>query len=618
MPTELSPARKRLFVALTMLFPLILLGALEGVLRLAWRGGSFPAFDALTLGQQHLLVPSLRVSRRYFTHEAMPPAPPTDVFAANKPARAFRIFVLGESSAAGFPYPHNGTFSRVLRDALRDALPSDSVEVVNVGIAATNSFTIDNLSSDILGQQPDAVLIYAGHNEYYGALGVGSSIRFGSSPRLTRAYLSAQRLRTVVLLRVALNRMMRGIHGPSLVDSTAVSFMESIARDQQIELGSASYHAGLAQFHDNMGRALRRFRAAGVPVFIASIASNEREQRPFVSEANAPARAAFDSAERSLARGDSAGARRLFVRARDLDVIRFRAPSALNDTIRALASASGAYYVPVAERFSAEAPGGMPGRELFLEHVHPNQHAAALIAAEFFEALRTHVFFGREAHVERLLPWTEYEHRMAISSFDEKIVQITVQSLTTRWPFVARADAVDVRGTYTPVDLEDSLALLVARGGIPWAIAKLRVAEDAEKRGDQGVALEEYRGLLRDRPFIEAPYRSIGRVLVALGRGREAVPFLERAVALSPQPESAYLLGVIALEDKDYPRAITWLDRAVTQAPGSVAPLYQLSLAFGLSRNIAAARGAAANAARIDPRYPGLADWMKVLGMARP
>src|SRR5207248_4270240 len=99
-------------------------------------------------------------------------------------------------------YPHTGTFSRIVRDALRDVLPGDSVEVVNLGLAATNSFTLVDLADDVVAQHPDAVLVYAGHNEYYGALGIGSTVGVGSSPTFTRLYLRAERLRTVQLLRL--------------------------------------------------------------------------------------------------------------------------------------------------------------------------------------------------------------------------------------------------------------------------------------------------------------------------------------------------------------------------------------------------------------------------------
>jgi hypothetical protein len=63
--------------------------------------------------------------------------------------------------------------------------------------------------------------------------------------------------------------------------------------------------------------------------------------------------------------------------------------------------------------------------------------------------------------------------------------------VTTRWPFVAREAALDYRGTYRPSSLTDSLALLVSRGGMTWAEAKLRIASDEEARGHPDSAAVE-------------------------------------------------------------------------------------------------------------------------------
>jgi lysophospholipase L1-like esterase len=610
--TSPSPRRRRLFLAITLALPVAFFAVVEGVLRLAWPAGDLRAFDPV--GGGRYLVPGRRVARRYFAGERMPPVPPVDPFAAVKPARSMRIFVMGESTAAGFPYPPNGTFSRALRDALRDVLPQDSVEVVNVGIAATNSYTMLDLVNDVIAQRPDAVLIYGGHNEYYGALGVGSSIGIGSSRTLVRAYLVAERLRTVLLLRDGITAVAGRIRRARM-DETTASFMESIARDQQIRLGGPAYQAGLAQLGDNLGLVLGRLRDAGVPAFVASIVSNVRDQPPFASPDNGAARAAFDSAARALARADSGEARRLFVRARDLDVIRFRAPSALNDVIRATVAAHDARYVPVSERFDSLSPAGAPGHELFLEHVHPTRHGYMLIASSFFGALRDARFLGRAAEQDHLASWADYESRMELTPFDDRVAAHTVRTVTTRWPFVARDQALDYRGTYRPVGLADSLALLVSRGGIGWAEAKARVAADAMARGHPDSALAEYRGLIRDRPLAEPAYRLAARAALALHRPDDAVAYLERARTLAPTAESYRLLGGIALERRDLPKAITLLDSAVTLDPTAVASLYQLSLAFGLSGNAAPARAAAARAAALAPDYPGLAPWMATLGM---
>ena len=65
-----------------------------------------------------------------------------------------------------------------------------------MGMAATNSYTVADVASDVIDQRPDAVIFYGGHNEYYGALGAGSTESLGSFPGLVRFYLRLQHLKT--------------------------------------------------------------------------------------------------------------------------------------------------------------------------------------------------------------------------------------------------------------------------------------------------------------------------------------------------------------------------------------------------------------------------------------
>nr|MDQ3081829.1 SGNH/GDSL hydrolase family protein [Gemmatimonadota bacterium] len=200
----LSRRKAIAFLAVTLSLPFVLFAILEMGLRAADYGGDMPAFEAAA-SSPSLRVPSSRLGRRYFPREQYPPSPPGDLFLASKPANSMRIFVLGESSTAGFPYSANGTFSRLLRDVLTDVLPDDTVEVVNLGMAATNSYTIADLADEVVAEHPDAVMIYGGHNEYYGALGAGSTESLGSFPGIVRIYLKLQHLKTFLLLRNASN-----------------------------------------------------------------------------------------------------------------------------------------------------------------------------------------------------------------------------------------------------------------------------------------------------------------------------------------------------------------------------------------------------------------------------
>jgi tetratricopeptide (TPR) repeat protein len=617
----LSPIKASLFLLVTLLFPFVLIALLEVGLRIGNYGGSLAAFESPEVLGADYLVPASNLGKRYFPQEQYPPSPPGDAFLIQKPTHSLRIFVLGESSAAGFPYPANGTFSHVLQDALTDVLPNDTVEVVNMGMAATNSYTIVDLTGDIIGQKPDAIVIYGGHNEYYGALGAGSTEKLGSFPSLVRTYLKLQRLKTFLLLRNAANTVLRAVRGGRTtrdIEADATR-MESVVGDQRITLGGTTYRRGVEQYSSNLQVALSRFRSAGIPVFIGSTPSNLRDIKPFGPSAVPPdsgATVVYDSARKVLATGDSVHAASMFLQAKDLDVIRFRAPSDFQSIVQRVAKKTGSTYVPVLESFAAAAQYRIPGADLFLEHVHPNQRGYVLIASMYFDALRRANFLGRKADVSRFAGWDVYTKRMRLTPLDSLIAYHTIKTVTTRWPFLPVSKQLDYRGTYKPVSFVDSLAFNVSRGGMPWPQAKAMLADRYVKTGKADSAVAEYEGLIRDEPRIETAWELAGRTLLSANQPDRAKQYLQHAYELHPTGFTAFSLGVIALQQKDLPRATSLLQQSLQMQPNNPPALYQLSLAFALQHDIVQARNAAARLAQMAPDFPGLAQWMTTIGLA--
>jgi tetratricopeptide (TPR) repeat protein len=620
-PRQLTPARRALFITITVLFPFILLGLLEVSLRLGHYGRNTSLFEPAADLPGNYLQAGHEVAARFFPNEQFPPSPPNDVFLAQKPAHSFRIFALGESSAAGFPYPPNAMFSREVADALRDVLPSDTVEVVNLGIAATNSYAIVDFTGEIIDQHPDAVMIYAGHNEYYGALGVGSTESLGSFPPFIRLYLKLQRLKTFQLLRNGITGTIRLVSGNSTSQEQTPSRMESIARDQQIILGGKTYNAGKLQFESNLRIAIRRLRDNGVAVFVGSLVSNLKDQPPLSvlssdGKAGKDAGTAYSEAEKTLAQGDSLAARPMYVRARDLDQVRFRAPTDFNEIVRRIAKEEGAIYVPVEESFTNLSAKKIPGFDLILEHVHPNSHGYALMGRAFFSALQSSGMLGNRADYSRLKTWDQYEKQMAITRIDQRIAEHERQTVITRWPFVPFSRQQDYRGTYKPADRLDSLAFNVARGGLKYPQAKLDLARYYESRNQIDSALAEYDGLIRDLPRSELPARYAATMLLKVNQTDRAVSYLEKSYLVRPTASTAFTLGVIALRAKQFARAIPLLEASANLAPTNAETFYQLSLAYAFSKDIGRARAAATRAAQLNPAFPGLQQWLTALGLA--
>lgn len=610
--------RYALLLSVTLAFPLLLLGGIEVALRLTDPKGGLGLFVRAPAVKGDYLVASESVGERWFSGIGRPPTPAHEIFAREKPKRSFRVFVMGESAAAGFPYPRNVEFSRMLADVLRDVLPQDSVEVINLAVAATNSFAVLDMAEEVAAQRPDAVLIYAGHNEYYGALGAASHVKIPGGVTAVRLYLRLLRLRSVLALRNGITRVIaRGATRDG--DLEAASLMEILARDRQIPLGGSLYQVGARQFESNLDAICRLFKERGIAVFVGSLASNLRDQPPFAAAANAGAGSAdstFAAAHAAFATGESARAESLFTRAKDLDVVRFRAPSEFNRVIRSVSARTGAIYVRVAETFAATSPGGVPGSNIFLEHVHPTRAGQALVGRVFYESLLRSGLFGTEIDTTRLRSWNEYARRTELTAFDERIAYHTTRTLKSRWPFVPVSEQVDYRGEYVPVSLLDSLAFAVSAGA-RWEIAKLRLAADYERRMRFDSAATEYAGLARDAPFTSEPWLLTARALGRAGKTGEAETALKRAVAIRPTPAALNLLGTHAGQRRELPQAISYFEKSLALEPAQPEALYQLSLAYGMARDVAAARQTALRLSRIAPAHPKLPELLRALELSQ-
>ena len=611
--------RQRLFLLLALILPLFILGALEGGLRLAHYKGDLSLFIRVPFLDGRYAAVNDRFPARYFVNVKAVPTPPADLFLRSKPAHGLRVFVLGESSAAGFPYGYNGTFSRVLRDALQDVLPGDTVEVVNLGIAAITSYTLYDEVGEVLAQRPDAVVIYAGHNEFYGALGAGSTETIGAYPGLVRTYLKLQRLKLVLLAR----EIATGISGRlaamtgSERGASSRSLMQQLVREERIPLNGETYRRGVRQFHDNLRAILRRFQAARVPVFIGSLTSNLRDQPPFRSVASPgapPAQELFAEARQVLAAGDRGRARTLFEHARDLDALRFRAPAEFNTIIRTLARETGSHYVPVDEAFTAASPDGIPGSELFWEHLHPNQRGYHLMARVFYEGIARAGFLGRKADPGRLRPWPDYYDGMELTEFDRRYAWHQIQSLVTTWPFAPRDDSAGYPRSYRPRDAPDSAAFETVhsrRGTWPWA--KFNLAGYYRSRGELQLALAEYRGLMRDQPENAAMRVYAADIFQQLRDDERAGELLERAYALERTAVTCYALGMFELRKERYDRAVSLLEQSLQFRPDYPPALLGLSRGYALKHDLRRARAYADRLAAVSPGFAGLEEWQAEL-----
>jgi tetratricopeptide (TPR) repeat protein len=587
-------SRERIFRIITLGFPIILLLLLEGVLRLVSYGDSLRLFipnPKEGYGDYMILNPN--VGKKYFQKFEYD-APANDIFLRNKPEGTFRIFVMGSSTVVGFPYERNLMFSRILHQRLEDAYPERHIEVVNTAITAINSFTLLDFTGEILKYEPDMILVYAGHNEFYGAFGVGSNESMSKSRALTRIHLWFMDFRFYQLFRNMANSTMRKIRSGG-ADQVHGTLMKRIVANESILYGSGEYTLAMKRYRQNMGGLLQRFSHRGVPVFFSEVISNVRDIKPLSYLSTGKEDDAWDAyigARQAYVMGDDANASELFCRAKDLDGIRFRASEELNGIIHELAQEYGSCTVPMLSFFQAVSPRGIIGNTLLTEHVHPNIEGAFIMADAFYWEIVRSGILG-EADLELIHPSEYYKLNWGYTALDSLLGHHRITNLMNYWPFVpADARIADYRITYRPVSRQDSIAFTAFREpGQFLDVLRLDLARAYEARGNHEAAYREYEALLRTNPYIAVNYRDAATSLISLGDLPLALKYFKRSLAYEPSFYASYRIGEIYLIKGDYASAAKSFEEAFRSATldedrlRTLGKLYQASVYGGQSEN---------------------------------
>ena len=522
--------------------PVLLLGGTELALRFAGYGQDRAPLFIASPQQPAYLQANPRVVERFFTDPAQAPSVSieTAYFPAAKSPGTFRIFVQGESTTAGFPYGLGAALAGVLDQRLEREYPEREIEVISTAMAAVNSYALVDFVDEILAQQPDAVMIYVGHNEFLGILGVGSTMRLASTPALTRAFLAARDWRLFQLMSRLYGRLRPPAGAPQ--SAAGDTLMARVAGQRSIPLDSETYRRGVAQFEENLGRLLVRYRSAGVPVFIGTVVSNERDQPPLAvlagdeSEIAGAAKTAYHAAQDAESAGSFQAAREGYEWARDLDPLRFRAASESGEVIRRVAAAHDATVVDVHAAFAAASEHGLIGDRLLLEHVHPNLEGYFLLADAFRDALVDSNLIGPPTNA---ISEAEAREGMPVTEVDRHFGDFKVMLIKSGWPFAP---------TFTPPTLPpaqsegERLAQELYHQRITWPAAQDALRQHYRAVGDARGYTHVTMILADAFPFTGALQFEAAAALIEQGRPREALRYSRRAVELQPRLVDSWLV----------------------------------------------------------------------------
>jgi tetratricopeptide (TPR) repeat protein len=576
----LSASRRILFTVIAIALPFLFLGLLELVLRVAGYGNEYPLFTE-DPQRADLLRVNPEIAGRYFLNSGAAPDVSFPSFRKKKNDKTIRVVVQGASTALGIPYMHGGAFPAMLEQRLRLSCPGKEVEVINTAITAVNSYTLLDLADEISAIEPDGVIIYAGHNEYYGALGVASTQLLTKAEVIKYLYMVLDDLRLFYLLQNIQKNIARKRSGDALL-SPDKTLMERMVARQSIPYDSELFWAGIRQFNRNLKKLIGIYQDHNIPVLIGTTVCNLKDQAPFISEGTDPdadtllkdenilelaatetmnARIHYLAGKIYLSNNEPDEARKMFLRARELDQLRFRAPEEINHIISKLSEDYGIILVDLDSVFAVNSRDGITGNELITEHVHPNARGYFLMADAFYNALRDH----RIVSCGKAVSFQEAYEMMPVTHVDTVYARLGINLLTSSWPFTnERADKEAVLTSFSPVSLPDSLGWQVFNDQISWVEAINQLYRYSINIGMYKEALRAAESMKLEYRYSGIPYNMSARAYGLMSLADRAIQELEVGYMNEPLPEIAYNLSGYYLNTGNLSESARYLEYAIS------------------------------------------------------
>lgn len=476
------------------LSPLI---ALEVYLRLTNYGYMNKLFIKAPNAEMYVL--NRQIYRKYFSTDPLvknsriPSLFPKKRFKASKGANDFRIFCFGGSTTFGdFS---DRSFPDILNDMLSSQTVGKRVEVINLGITTLNSYQVSDFVAEVVDYEPDLFIIYMGHNEIYGPQGVASSSRTTFSHWLTSVVLFLQRFKSFQLAEDFYLKL----HDIDSKENRKRGLFKVMAKSAVLP-SSPLREKSLTYFTRNLDEIIQQSKQHNVPLILTTIASNIRDFRPFDSEVppegladkwrsildaamvlkaeqryreseekflqaiglySDNAQQYYDLGHVYIELGKYDLALEALTKAKDLDLLPFRAPSGINQVIKQRAREAGALqpdktnkapldhlraksktnetakqnspetgiFLLDAERIlQKKSPHRLIGKPIMVEHLHPSAYGHYFIAAGL----------ARLIYVNGLLQYkkrVDFEDPNVMANFDVKKYSERFKE-NKIWPFI--------------------------------------------------------------------------------------------------------------------------------------------------------------------------------------
>jgi len=622
---QISTRRLWLFRIIAMLvIPILVFVLLEVTLRVAGYGHPTAAFVKCQVNGRSVYRSNNKFGWSFFPPEIARELSPFVVY-GDKSADSYRIFILGESAAWGVPDP-SYNFGRILHVMLRQQYPSVNFEIFTVATAAINSHCIVQIAKDCAKLKPDLFVVYAGNNEVVGPYGAGTIF----SPLSKNLFIIRMGL---AIKATRLGQLMMSLTELASRAKTKQETWEGIEMfiGNQIRRDDKQMPYVYSHFRDNLEDIIRITQKSGAKVIVSTVAvnlkdcpplgslhkanfSNEQKQQfdslyqkgVWLEETGGDIKGAIDKylaaaeiddtyaelhfrigrCEWNLGQFDKA--RQRYVQALELDTLRFRADSSINQIVREVSEnrqPQGIYFVDTAEVFEKESPHNCPGFESFFEHVHFNFPGNYLLARTVFDKVEQILpdRIKTQKAGDAAIPSEDVcAKQLAFTAYDRaRVAQTILGVISNTQPFTNQAyhkEIVDFwKQKVEHLNREiDRMAFASALEQYEQAInldkndrcLRVNFAEFLQAHKNLPAAVKQYRTVIEQIPYDHQSLVALATMEAKVGDADQAMKHALMAIKAMPTDLIAnYLAGALYQTKGQYKKAQKYMAEAIRLNP---------------------------------------------------
>ena len=616
-------ARNVAFTFITIVVvPLLFFVLLELGLTIAGVGTSFDFFHEIDIDGQSYYQENSDFADQFYP-ASLNINPRENTFSVERHPELVRVFILGGSAALGFPHKNHG-LDRLLAAQLREALPSREIEVINTAMTSVNSHVMYAVARSIPEDSADFAVILMGNNEVVGPYGPGTfNQNFLANINVIRGIQALKRTRIWQALASAIQQ----IRPTDAMQELEWEGMQMFTNNG-VPHDDPRMEGVYSHYEDNLTDIVETLRSKGMHVILSSVPVNLRHSAPFLS-AHSPtlSKEQLDQWRELTRRGTQSSdeqnwedavtrfqsaleidpeyadthfrlatafenlsefpkARTHYRRALDLDALRFRADTRINQIIRNVAASvesDALSYVDSAAAFEQASQPFQPGWNLLLEHVHYDFSGNHVLAAGISRSIASNV---TAADDYQPLSETEVARRVGFPNHDTHAEIKTLHAMIQQPPFPGQSNYTDLQSFLggkldsvktevgSPRDVVKRRQDVVRAGLADWKV-HFELAVLNQRLGNSSAMYYHLDKVLELYPHNRETYMKIAEAKSKDGRWPEVIPYLEQSLYYTRGDETKIAettgwLGTAYLRIGEYEKAADLLLEVTEKYPDQI------------------------------------------------